>query len=104
MTRDIARDDLIMVIDALDVWVQLPAQTIARRFLEIGAELVVSAEKHCFPNDDESVRCYECFTDFGVDESEHSPIVRMRRHPHYPIGSSPWSSLSASICLMSELH
>ena len=43
--------DLLLVIDALDVWLQLSPQDIARRFASYDQDLViVGAEKHCVPN------------------------------------------------------
>ncbi|ORX40134.1 hypothetical protein BD324DRAFT_648738 [Kockovaella imperatae] len=51
-------DDLIFVIDALDVWLQLPPADVARRFAQFDQDLVyVGAEKHCAPNPWDSPEC-----------------------------------------------
>ena len=44
-----------MVIDALDVWPQLSPETVWRRFNASGQDVMVAAEKNCFPQSDESV-------------------------------------------------
>ena len=52
-------DDLVFVIDALDVWLQLPPADLVRRFESYDQEYVyVGAEKHCVPNPWDSVGPY----------------------------------------------
>ena len=47
--------DLIFMMDSLDVWLQLSPRVLARRFLEYDEDILVAAEKNCFPNSPESV-------------------------------------------------
>ena len=49
-TSQFAEDDLILLVDALDVWLQVPPNVMARRFLEQDKSILVSAEKNCWPN------------------------------------------------------
>ena len=51
-----AADDLNLVIDALDAWLQMSPTVVARRFLEFDVDLLVAAERNCFPNNENSVR------------------------------------------------
>ena len=52
---DFPEDDLILLVDALDVWIQLPPENLARRFVEYGHDVIVGAERHCIPNNWNSV-------------------------------------------------
>ena len=54
-TTDIDETDLVFTMDAMDVWLQLPPDVVARRFLEYKVEILVAAEKNCFPNVPEGV-------------------------------------------------
>ncbi|ORX33801.1 hypothetical protein BD324DRAFT_200174 [Kockovaella imperatae] len=58
--RDMKEDDLILTMDALDAWLQLSPDVVARRFLEMGdVSVVVAAEKNCWPNDKEGHDCVD---------------------------------------------
>jgi hypothetical protein len=47
-TDEIAETDLVLLIDALDVWFQLSPTTLAERFEELGTSgVVTSAEINC---------------------------------------------------------
>ncbi|ORX41233.1 hypothetical protein BD324DRAFT_51547 [Kockovaella imperatae] len=50
VTQHIAEDDLVLLIDALDVWLQLSPAVTASRFLGFDSEIVVGADKVCYPN------------------------------------------------------
>ena len=58
-----AEDDLLLTADAYDVWLQLPPEAMAQRFMEMGHEVVLSAEKNCFPNEWDSVSPHVSFPD-----------------------------------------
>jgi hypothetical protein len=50
--RDLQAEDLVLMIDALDVWMQLPKEHMISRFDEIdGNQVVIGADKKCWPND-----------------------------------------------------
>ena len=56
ITDKSADNDLVIMIDALDVWLQISPQTLTKRFDELGTSgVVVSAENNCWPNAAESV-------------------------------------------------
>ena len=52
-----AEDDLILLIDALDVWLQLSPTVMGRRFLDYGSDIVIGADKMCWPNPADTVSC-----------------------------------------------
>ena len=56
---DFPPTDLIFLVDALDVWIQLSPANLARRFVEYGHDVVVGAERHCIPNQWSSVSDWE---------------------------------------------
>ncbi|ORX40008.1 hypothetical protein BD324DRAFT_615920 [Kockovaella imperatae] len=56
-TAGIKEDDLIFMMDSWDVWLQLSPRVMARRFLEYDEDILVAAEKNCFPNSPESHDC-----------------------------------------------
>ncbi|KAJ7117596.1 hypothetical protein C8R44DRAFT_983094 [Mycena epipterygia] len=44
-------DDVVFMMDAWDVWLQLPPQTLLERYEEYGSDMVViGADKACWPN------------------------------------------------------
>ena len=59
MTAGIADDDLIFLMDGLDVWLQLPPEVMARRFMEYDADIIAAAEKNCAPNWKQSPECVD---------------------------------------------
>ena len=59
-----AETDLVLLVDALDVWFQLSPRTLVERFEELSTSgVVIGAEKVCFPNEGDSVSscCNEFF-------------------------------------------
>lgn len=50
-----APDDLVLLTDAMDVWFQLSPQFLIRRFEELDADIVVGADRKCWPNNGDSV-------------------------------------------------
>ncbi|KAJ7108879.1 hypothetical protein C8R43DRAFT_185837 [Mycena crocata] len=53
-------DDVVFMMDAWDVWLQLPPQTLLERFEEFGPDVVViGADKACWPNDSDEPACRE---------------------------------------------
>ncbi|ORX34855.1 hypothetical protein BD324DRAFT_653110 [Kockovaella imperatae] len=80
-------NDLVFLVDALDVWLQLPPADVARRFLEYGKDVLVGAERHCVPNSWPSHECQgapQSPLPIGlwephmkhVEKVEHSPTPR----------------------------
>ena len=63
LTQDFADDDVIMVIDALDVWLQLSPDVVWRGFQASGENVMVAAEKNCWPESADSVSGGIHFTD-----------------------------------------
>ena len=49
--------DLILLIDAVDVWLQLSPTVMASRFLEFNSDIVIGADKMCWPNPADSHDC-----------------------------------------------
>jgi hypothetical protein len=50
-----AEDDIVLMVDALDIWFQLSSVNIVARFEELGAGVIIGADKACWPNDPDSV-------------------------------------------------
>jgi hypothetical protein len=64
ITDQNADADLVLMVDALDVWFQLSPRTLVERFEELGTSgVVIGAETICFPNEGDSFACQ------GVPES-----------------------------------
>jgi hypothetical protein len=63
ITDKAADNDLVLMVDALDVWFQVSPQTLIKRFEELGTPgVVVSAEINCccWPHEFESVQSVSC--------------------------------------------
>ena len=43
-------DDLIFLMDGMDVWLQQSAETLVRRYEELQLDVVVGADRKCWPN------------------------------------------------------
>jgi hypothetical protein len=57
-----AENDLVFMMDALDIWLQLSPRTLIERYEELSTySVVLGADKACWPNEWESVssRCYK---------------------------------------------
>jgi len=55
-----AESDLVFMVDALDVWLQLSPRTLIERFEELGTSgVVIGADKFCWPNEWESSACQD---------------------------------------------
>lgn len=50
-----AENDLVFMMDALDIWLQLSPSTLIERFEELNSSVVTGADKICWPNESESV-------------------------------------------------
>jgi len=51
-----ADTDMVLMVDAIDVWFQLSPRVLLERFDELNTTgVVVGAERICFPNQQESV-------------------------------------------------
>src|ERR1700729_847128 len=56
ITNDGANDDIVFMMDALDIWLQLSPRTLVERFEDLGTSgVVVGAETSCWPNPQDSV-------------------------------------------------
>lgn len=52
-------DDVVFMMDAWDVWLQLPPQTLLERYGEYGSHMVViGADMACWPNEWDEVRAW----------------------------------------------
>jgi hypothetical protein len=55
-TNENAESDLVFMMDALDVWLQLSPTTLVGRFEELHTiGVVIGADKGCWPNEWDSV-------------------------------------------------
>jgi len=58
ITNDGANDDIVFMMDALDIWLQLSPRTLVERFEDLGTSgVVVGAETSCWPNPQDSFAC-----------------------------------------------
>jgi hypothetical protein len=48
-------DDYVLLADAFDVWFQLPPSFLIKRFQELDADIVIGADRVCWPNAEDSV-------------------------------------------------
>jgi hypothetical protein len=56
ITDNGANDDIVFMMDALDIWLQLSPRTLVERFEDLGTSMVVvGAETGCWPNPQDSV-------------------------------------------------
>jgi hypothetical protein len=56
ITNQGADDDIVFMMDALDIWLQLSPRTLVERFEDLGTPgVVVGAETGCWPNSQDSV-------------------------------------------------
>jgi hypothetical protein len=56
ITDQNAESDLVVMMDALDIWLQLSPKTLIQRFEELNTfGVVLGADKACWPNEWESV-------------------------------------------------
>ncbi|ORX41216.1 hypothetical protein BD324DRAFT_613666 [Kockovaella imperatae] len=59
-TAGFEEDDLILMMDAFDVFIQLSPEVAARRFTEYGdVDVMAAAEKNCYPNDPNGHICQD---------------------------------------------
>ena len=101
ITNDGVDDDIVFMMDAFDVWLQLSPRTLVERFEELGTSgVVVGAETACWPNEWDSVSrtnfhgafSFRCLIFLGflphslrVEESQirlfrKVPMARIRSH------------------------
>lgn len=59
--------DIISIVDGFDCYSQLPPENLARNFLQSGRQILVGADKNCFPNDPNGPVCND------IPQSEYSP-------------------------------
>jgi len=60
ITDQNAESDLVVMMDALDIWLQLSPKTLIQRFEELNTfGVVLGADKACWPNEWESPACQE---------------------------------------------
>jgi len=58
ITDENAENDLVFMVDALDIWLQLSPRTLIERFEELNTfEVVTGADKACWPNEWDSPEC-----------------------------------------------
>ena len=59
ITGDNSGADLVFMMDALDIWLQLSPKTLIARFEEMNTDggVVTGADMICFPNEPDSVSC-----------------------------------------------
>ena len=50
-----AENDLVFMMDAIDIWLQLSPETLIKRFEELNTSVVTGADKVCWPNEWDSV-------------------------------------------------
>jgi hypothetical protein len=50
-----AEDDIVLMVDALDIWFQLSSETVLARFEEFNHGVIVGADRACWPNELDSV-------------------------------------------------
>ena len=56
ITDKSAENDLVLMVDALDVWFQLSPKTLVQRFEELGmSRVMIGTETACWPHPEDSV-------------------------------------------------
>ncbi|KAJ7625565.1 hypothetical protein FB45DRAFT_921783 [Roridomyces roridus] len=50
-------DDVVFMMDAWDVWLQFPPQTLLERYAEYGSDVVIGADMLCWPNEADEPAC-----------------------------------------------
>ncbi|KAF7356335.1 hypothetical protein MVEN_00965800 [Mycena venus] len=86
---DLDDDDVVFMMDAWDVWLQLPPQTLLERYEEHGSDMVmIGADKACWPNEWEEPACSDVPESpvpkiaYGEGE-EHDGVHRNTRRPRW---------------------
>ncbi|ORX40244.1 hypothetical protein BD324DRAFT_679274 [Kockovaella imperatae] len=110
-SEHMAEDDLIVMIDASDVWLQLSPTVMARRFLEYDSDVIASTQKSCWPNDKSSETCLRApasLLPVGLyhdkdDESDLSIFSPNGIRPQYANSGSIIGRLHAMKTLYAEL-
>ena len=106
-----AENDLVFMMDALDIWLQLSPDTLAERFYELNATVVTGADKICWPNEGESVSSWHNrFPGLNIDfcvlpwqpECQGAPPSPVPAEAYGGYGQPRWANSGAVIGSVAE--